>query len=459
MSRVDERTTNLTRLNTASQNARRPVSSESKDHFTCISLFSGAMGLDIGIERTGCFEILAAVEFDPVFCDTIRKNRDAGRVQNKDMLLIDQDITELDPRALLEQCGLKPGELDLLVAGPPCQAFSSAGRRRSVSDPRGTMLWEFLRFIEVMRPRAFVMENVRGLTSAALRHRPIRDRPQRGGPPLEPEEEPGSVLKLWSQDLQLQTRGKYRVDCFEVNAVNHGAPQLRERAIFIGNRDGAILDWPQPSHGPGLWPHSTLGDAIGHLYEPDPILLDFSARKKHYLAQVPPGGNWRSLPEATQKESMGRAWYAKGGRSGWWRRLSWDLPCPTIVTMPNHASTSMCHPEEIRVLSLRECAAVQGFPDDWEFIGTPQQQYQQVGNAVPTLLGEIAGGLVSGHLKRVESGEDVRINGADGFRKIYMYSQVRTRQWFKDGRVFTWTDGQDNSHAHYSATRANGDEE
>jgi len=274
-------------------------------------------------------------------------------------------------------------------------------------------------------------------------------------------------------DLRRETGDAYRVDCFEANAVNYGAPQLRERALFVGNRLDRVVTFPPPAHGSddteqgklfrALKPYRTLRDAIGELHEDNPVLLDFSPRKKKYLAMVPPGGNWRSLPPKLQKESMGQAWYAKGGRSGWWRRLSWDLPSPTVVTMPNHASTSMCHPVEVRVLSLAECAAVQEFPPDWEFAGTVLEQYEQVGNAVPPRLGVVAGDVIARQLDATRA-KKVKANGkgelwdkaqavfAPAFRKVYVKSHVRTRQWFKAGTVFVWDqDGGDNRHARYSA--------
>ena len=322
------------------------------ENYSVISLFSGAMGLDIGLEQTGMFRALACVEKAPAFCETIRANLKAGRLY-KELKVFETDICELDPMDVLDAVGLKPGELDLLAGGPPCQSFSTAGKRGTVQDPRGTLLWQFLRFVRVMRPRFFLMENVRGLLSAALRHRPIAQRPDKGGPPLEPDEGHGSVIRLFAEDLQKIDDAKYHMDCFEVNAVNYGAPQLRERALFIGNRYNTVVDFPDPTHGPtptqpwpqqpGLFdrenaplrPWRTLRDAIGVLREEDPTIMDFSPRKKKYLAMVPPGSNWRSLPVELQKESMGKAWYAKGGRSGWWRRLNFDIPCPTLVTMPN----------------------------------------------------------------------------------------------------------------------------
>ena len=311
------------------------------------------------------------------------------------------------------------------------------------------------------------MENVRGLLSAALKHRPIAQRPEKGGAPLTSEEEPGSVVRLFAGDLQnLEVPGGvgYHMDCFEVNAVNYGAPQLRERALFIGNRYNVVVNFPDPTHGPTpqqdspqkslfcgnrLQPWRTLRDAIAGIDAGD-VIMDFSPRKKTFLAMVPPGSNWRSLPVAQQQESMGSAWFAKGGRSGWWRRLSYDLPCPTLVTMPNHASTALCHPTEVRALSLSEYAAIQEFPPTWTFKGTASQQYAQVGNAVPVRLGEIAGLVISEELDRLRKQNwSVSTEKPGDYRVVYVQSHIRTRQWFKDGKTLVWEDGEDNASAKY----------
>jgi len=201
-----------------------------KRRFTVLSLFSGGMGLDIGLDQTGQFDLLACVEKVPAFCETIRRNRDAGRLGSRTIKVYEQDIAELQVEEIMRDLRLERGQLDLLIGGPPCQSFSTTGRRATVQDPRGTQLWQFLRFAEHLQPKFFLMENVRGLMSAALRHRAIKDRPDKGGPPLEPDEQPGSVIRRFLLDL----RYSYRIDCFEVNAVNYGAPQLRERAIFVG---------------------------------------------------------------------------------------------------------------------------------------------------------------------------------------------------------------------------------
>ncbi|QCL97931.1 DNA cytosine methyltransferase [Agrobacterium tumefaciens] len=413
-----------------------------------LSLFSGAMGFDIGLEQSGRFETVAAIEFDKACCETIRRNRDAGRIGSKSMPVFEGDIRHIDPQAVMTALKIKRGELDLITAGPPCQAFSTSGKRRSVEDPRGTLLWRTIDYIETFQPKTFVIENVRGLLSAALKHRPINMRPEKGGPPLDDEELPGSVMKRFLEDVRARLGNVYRMDVFEVNAVNYGAPQIRERAIFIGNRLGAQMEFPDPTHGPDQIPFRTLGDALRNVKpRKNDVIMDFSPRKKRYLAMIPPGGNWRSLPEELQRESMGRAYLAKGGRSGWWRRLSSDLPSPTIVTMPNHSSTALTHPIEVRALTVRECAAVQEFPPNWELTGTPMEQYAQVGNAVPTRLGKVAGETLAEALDngRIESAETLT-----AYRLVYLRSHVRTRKWFSGGENVVWKDGKDNTGAAYT---------
>jgi len=437
--------------------------------YKVISLFSGAMGLDIGLEQSNRFRVIACVEKEHAFCQTIRANIQGGRL-DAGVKVFEADIAQLDPLQVLDAVGLKPGELDLLAGGPPCQSFSTAGKRGTTQDPRGTLLWQFLRFVEVMKPRVFLMENVRGLLSAALRHRPIAERPEKGGPPLTDDENPGSVVRAFADDLQAIPGAAYHMDCFEVNAVNYGAPQLRERALFISNRYNAQVDFPDPTHGPTdaeekqaflfepqnrkLAPWATLAGAIADLRETNPVIMDFSPRKKRYLGMVPPGSNWRSLPVGVQKESMGTAWHAKGGRSGWWRRLSLDLPCPTLVTMPNHASTALCHPTEVRALTLREYARIQEFPDDWHVCGTPAQQYAQIGNAVPVRLGCVAGEVIARQFDQLRERDwQPYPNKPKAYRIIYVQSHVRTRQWFKDGETFVWNDGDDNGHPTYAAPK------
>lgn len=428
------------------------------------------MGLDLGLDSAGRFDIVACVEKVPAFCQTIRLNRDAGRLC-RDLKVFEGDISDIDPKDVLAAVGLKPGELDVLVGGPPCQSFSTAGRRGTVQDPRGTLLWQYLRFVEIMKPKFFLMENVRGLISAALRHRPIAQRPPKG-PELEPDEMPGSVVRLFSEDLQRIEGARYHMDIFEVNAVNYGAPQIRERVLFIGNRFGAQVSFPDPTHvSPGELerqpvqasifadeysqrPWATLRDAIGDLEEENPELMDFSPRKKSFLELVPPGSNWRSLPIEIQQESMGRAWHAKGGRSGWWRRLTFDLPCPTLITMPNHASTALCHPKETRALSVREYARIQEFPDDWKFAGKTAERYAQIGNAVPTRLGRVAGEVIANALDELAERDWKPAELApEAYRIVYIQSHVRTRRWYKDGKTILWNNDDNGGTAEYGPAK------
>lgn len=438
--------------------------------FKVLSLFSGGLGLDLGLEATGHFETIACIEKIPTFCETIRLNQKKGRLPKK-LRVIEADISKLSPEAVLNTLGLSVDDIDVIVGGPPCQSFSTAGKRGTTQDPRGTLLWDFMRFVEYIRPKFFLMENVRGLLSAALNHRQIAARPDKGGIPFSDTEKPGSVVHLFAKDLANIDGAGYHLDIFEVNSVNYGAPQIRERVLFVGNRYNIQVEFPAPTHGqtkvadqnvsqrtlfdsPKMQPWKTLGDAISDLQETNPTVLDFSPRKKRYLELVPPGSNWRSLPEELQKESMGKAWHAKGGRSGWWRRLTLNLPCPTLVTMPNHASTSLCHPTETRALSIREYARIQEFPDNWEFCGTVAEQYTQVGNAVPIRLGVVVGKVLAKNLQKVCEKEMQPASPGSSIPRItYLQSHIRTRQWFKNGKVVVWDNDEENGGAAYGAPK------
>ncbi len=131
--------------------------------------------------------------------------------------------------------------------------------------------------------------------------------------------------------------------------------------------------------------------------------------------------------------------------------MTFDLPCPTLLTMPNHASTSLCHPTELRALTLREYARIQEFPDDWEFEGTLAERYTQVGNAVPVRLGRVAGSMIAGELDKLREAKWMGQTAArEPFRTIYIQSHIRTRQWFKEGKSQVWADGGENQNVTYA---------
>ena len=181
-----------------------------------------------------------------------------------------------------------------------------------------------------------------------------------------------------------------------------------------------------------------LGDVIGPesgFVDPCPEVMNFSPRKLRYLAMIPPGGNWRSMPIDIQKESMGKSWHLKGGRSAYWRKLSFAFPCPTVVTMPNHAGTSMCHPTELRAISVGEAAAIQEFPKDWKFSGNTTAKFRQIGNAVPTRLGSVAGKVIAGLLLRISKKEKT-LGALPPYRIVHLRPHVRTRTFWKDGQVY-----------------------
>lgn len=348
-----------------------------------ISIFSGALGLDLGLEKAG-FRIAVAVECNPFAADTIRKNR-------PDIALIEKRIEEVSTKEILDLAGLKPGEIALVTGGPSCQAFSTAGLRGSMSDPRGIMFREFLRVVSEARPRFFVMENVKGVLSAAIRHRPLGRRGP-GHPSLEVEERLGSAL---AQILRELRRTKYNVVFDLMNAADYGVPQTRERVVFIGSRDGEPIWMPEKTHAripsDGKRPWITLRRALADLRDPSPAYTRLPPSKERYLRMIPAGGNWRDLPEELHAEALGAAFVSWGGRSGFHRRLSWDRPSPALTTRPDSKATMLCHPVETRPLSIAEYAAIQQFPKAWTLSGGIPQQYKQLGNAVPLGLGHAVG--------------------------------------------------------------------
>lgn len=353
------------------------ATSSSTSNPVAVSVFSGSMGLDLGIEAAG-FRLRFAADIDRAAVATARKNR-------PDVAYYDHDVRELTGDTVRELAGLEGRDIDLLAGGPPCQSFSTAGKRLALDDAdKGPLIFEFIRLLDELRPRAFILENVKGILSAS---KTWRELPYNNNGKCV-DEHYGSLLREILRRLEsLGYSQHHRI----LNAADYGVPQVRERVFFIGYRDGRTPRFPEPTHaanGGGLFRKAwrTLGDALHGLEGDDSPRTQFSPRKLKYLRLVPPGGNWRSLPVELQMESMGRAFHALGGRCGYWRRLSFDGPSPTILTEPQNASTSLCHPVDDRPLTVRECARVQTFPDNWEFTGSTLDQYRLVGNAVPIRL-------------------------------------------------------------------------
>lgn len=359
------------------------------------SFFSGAMGLDLGFEQAGLAPTLVN-EIDKNCCETIRLNR-------PDLQLVTESITDLTADKLRAYRNFD-GDVHMMIGGPPCQSFSSGGKRTSLSDPRGNLIHEYLRLIGEVKPRYFILENVANLTTAALRHRPIAKRPGKhwslkrydtdwqdgdgDAPPLEPDERSGSAVRQLLDDVH--SLG-YHVVFGVLDAADYGAPQRRLRFVMLGSRDWPPPELPKPTHGAegsGLEPFRTVRQAIYHMQNDPGPGSQYTPPVRRYFAMVPAGGNWRDLPPKLQPQALGGSWAAGGGKTGFYRRLPWDAPSPTITGRANRKGSALCHPEAVRPVSVRECAALQGFPDDWQFVGSMNAQYMQIGNAVPVPLGK-----------------------------------------------------------------------
>lgn len=376
----------------------RPTRQSESSRREVWSFFSGAMGLDLGLEAAGLTPTLAN-ELDRVFCRSIRANRPK-------LDLIEADAASLSGDELRRHRQFD-GEVFLMAGGPPCQPFSSGGKRAALSDPRGNLIYEYFRLISEVEPRYFVLENVANLTTAALRHRPISERPGKhwslkrydgnlnyehgGALPLEEDEMSGSALR---QIVGVATDLGYHITFGVVDAADFGAPQHRLRFVMLGSRDHPPAALPQPTHGVNGVPFRTVRDAIWRFRENPGAHSNYTDAVKRYFALVPPGKNWRALSPAIQRVAMGGSFESGGGKTGFFRRLGWDTPSPTITGRANRKGSALCHPEFDRPISVLEAAALQGFPEDWHFVGAMNDVYTQVGNAVPVPLGQAIGQAV-----------------------------------------------------------------
>lgn len=209
---------------------------------TAISLFSGAGGMDAGFDMAG-FDVRVAIEVDPSCCDTLRHNLRNTKILNR-------DIKEISAAEILYAAGLKAGEVDCVFGGPPCQSFSLAGRREGLNDERGLLVFRFIELVRELRPRVFVLENVKGMVN------------WQGGVVLR------EVEKMLEE--RLPTGEKYKVQHSVLNAANYGVPQNRERVFIVGSRLKAAYKFPVPSHAAkncniSMKPHVTVGSALSGL--------------------------------------------------------------------------------------------------------------------------------------------------------------------------------------------------
>lgn len=357
-----------------------------KNHsLTVIDLFCGAGGLSEGFRQAG-FHVLAGQDFDEQAGKTFAAT-------HPEATFIGGPIQKVTPQQLLKAAGKKKGEIDVIVGGPPCQGYSVYNHQRGVSDPRAGLFREYLRIVEGIQPRWLVMENVTGITSIA------------GG---------GIVDEIKKEMNKLG----YRVEMQVLKAEEFGVPQERRRVFFIATRTEAPILFPKPTHGPGLEPFVTVWDAISDLpvlkngdgervrntYRKSPqngyqALLrgncpaptNHSASRlakinEERMRHIPPGGSWRDIPHHLLPDGMKRAKRSDHTKR-YGRPRKTDLAC-TILTKCDVHWGAYIHPVQDRALTVREAARLQSFPDFFEFQGSRTEQYVQVGNAVPPLLGK-----------------------------------------------------------------------
>ena len=367
-----------------------------KRGLTAIDLFCGAGGLSEGFRQAG-FHVLAGNDCDKYAGETFAST-------HKEAAFLPGPIEKIAASKFLKVTGLKKGELDCLIGGPPCQAFSVYNHQRGLHDKRSGLFKEYLRIVDGLRPKWVVMENVTGITSA------------------------GNGKAVRSILYGLESLG-YDVETQILRSEDFGVPQERRRVFFVGNRLGLPIMWPTPTHGPDLKPFVTVGDAISDL----PVLLNGEdlgvnsyrcSPQSNYqttlrrgstqvhnhaapklakinlqrMKYIPQGGSWRDLPPRLLPAGMKMA--RRCDHTKRYGRLRMDGLSSTVLTKCDLHWGAFIHPEQDRVLTVREAARLQSFPDWFCFLGPRTEQYVQVGNAVPPLLGrQVADAVLKAHKK------------------------------------------------------------
>lgn len=338
-----------------------------------ISLFSGIGGLDFGFEEAG-FETRVALELDRHACATMKLNRDWE--------IIEDDINKVASKEILERAGLKAGEVDVLIGGPPCQPFSKSGYwakgdAARLDDPRADTLTGYLRVLRDTRPRAFLLENVYGLA-------------------YESKDEGLRYLLDGIAAINRTIKSKYEVTWKVINCAEHGVPQIRERVFLIGSRDGRVFDFPGPKFSDGKSdqddlfkasrePFRTAWDAIGDLPEPnDDTGLRIGGKWGDLLPTIPEGQNYLWHTDRGGGEPL------FGWRTRYWSfllKLSKRLPSWTVQAQPG-AAIGPFHWKNRR-LTFQEMCRIQTFPDGLSIECGRTEMQRQLGNAVPSLIAEI----------------------------------------------------------------------
>lgn len=344
-----------------------------------VSIFTGAGGLDIGFERAG-FQILSTLEIHPSYHQTIVANKlkkirishNSNDYYFEGTNVLNEDVRKVSANQLFAS----DFDIDCLIGGPPCQAFSSAGKQESIFDDRGQLIYEYLRILKEMRPKTFLFENVRGLVTAKGRNN-----------------EPGEIL---IDLLSLFEKSGYNCRVALLNSADFGAYQRRVRCFILGSRIAAAPFFPMATHSknategslfePGKEKWKSLGEFLKKYGSNNPEEWTRpTATLENQLSDVEEGKGLRSVGRAEATRPNGHWGYRQG-------TFIADLSLPArTVTGSSSQDWIRLSDGSLRRLTLKEVAGLQGFPDEWEFCGSKSDQFQQVGNAVPAIFGEVLG--------------------------------------------------------------------
>lgn len=335
-------------------------------NWNVIDLFCGAGGLSYGFEKAG-FNILLGIDNDAKALETFELNHNGAKS-------ICGDITEITYKDHIAPL-LNGKKIDVIIGGPPCQGFSLSGPR-NFNDPRNKLYLSYIRLVEEIQPKAFVIENVPGLVG--LFNGEVKD----------------NIIKTFAE---MGYEVKYKILC----AADYGVPQNRKRVVFVGVKGDNVFEYPkiqkeQVSCEMALSDLPPLVDVLGEDvqdYTTAPqnpyqklmrensrevrnhIAATHSEKVQHIISLVPDGGNYKDLPEEYRES---RNFHVA------WTRFNSQKPAPTIDTGHRHHF----HYKYNRVPTVRECARIQSFPDDFVFLGNKTQQFRQVGNAVPPIMAQ-----------------------------------------------------------------------
>lgn len=365
--------------------------------YKVLDLFAGVGGLSYGFANDPDFEIIAANEILERMAEAYSKNHPKVKMYNK-------DIKDFSIDDLTRDLGIKKGDIDVVIGGPPCQAYSTVGKRH-IDDPRGKLFQEYYRILNEFRPKLFVYENVKGILSI------------QGGELIR------TIIALF------ESIG-YRMNKRILNAADYGTPQIRERVILVGTLENKAFIYPKPTHynpefgvrqSKTLKPYVTLGEALGDLpsiktgeqgflYASDPQndyqrLMRANAPAEIQEHEVPKNGAklvaiMEALPDGGSPKDIPEELRPTSGFANCYCRLWWNRPSTTITRNLGCASSSRCvHPRDPRPLSSREGARLQGFPDNYIFYGKRSDKHLQIGNAVPTFLSIAIKDSVKSYLK------------------------------------------------------------